>query len=195
MQLSEDIKKKITSILDSKEFMTDLYAGLDKEKRIELGQFYTPAKICIQMIEKYETEAFSNMDILDPTCGSGNLLIAMLIAGADSQRLYGNEYDAVAVKLCKKRLNRACDILHVPHIRDFQIHQGNALQKRCLTDFNTTYQQNYKPKYIDDLQYAQGRYGWDMDNKEAERRFSVKTTKQERQEQLAADPLNLWGTL
>ena len=82
MNLSEETKLKILEILDSKEFMLDLYEGLDEKKRIELGQFYTPGKICIQMIEKFTCDTLSGRNILDPTCGSGNLLIACLIAGA-----------------------------------------------------------------------------------------------------------------
>lgn len=139
MVLSEETKLKILEILDSKEFMSDLYEGLDEKKRVELGQFYTPGKICIQMIEKFTCETLSGKNIVDPTCGSGNLLIACLIAGADVDKLYGNEYDVVAVNLCKKRINRACDILGKPRIKDWQIHQGNALLEVCLTEFNKDY--------------------------------------------------------
>lgn len=39
MKLSEEVKNKIIEILGSKEFMSDLYEGLDEKKRIELGQF------------------------------------------------------------------------------------------------------------------------------------------------------------
>ena len=80
--------QKIVDILDSKEFMSDLYEGLDKKTRDELGQFYTPAKICIQMIEMLKATEFSSKNILDPCCGSGNLLIACLIAGADSDKVF-----------------------------------------------------------------------------------------------------------
>ena len=147
--------QKIVDILDSKEFMSDLYEGLDKKTRDELGQFYTPAKICIQMIEMFKTTEFSGKNILDPCCGSGNLLIAMLAADADSDKLYGNDYDERVVKLCRNRINRACDILGKPHIQDWQIHQGNALQARCLIEFGEEYDTNYNPEYIDDLKYAQ----------------------------------------
>ena len=143
MKLSEEIKQQIIDILDSKEFMSDLYEGLDEQKRIELGQFYTPGKICIQMIEKFSLDTLSGKTILDPTVGSGNLLIACLIAGADSDKVYGNEYDSVAVDLCRKRINRACDILGKPHIRDWQIHQGNALHKFALTYFDEDYEEMY----------------------------------------------------
>ena len=153
MKLSEKVKNKIIEILDSQEFKSNLYEGLTEEKRKELGQFYTPGKLCIQMIEKFDCDSLSNKNILDPTCGSGNLLIACLIAGADSDKLFGNEYDSVAVDLCRKRLNRCCDILNKPHIKDYQIHQGNALGKWCLTDFSEEYITRFDPHYIDDENY------------------------------------------
>ena len=153
MKLSEEVKNKIIEILDSQEFKSNLYEGLTEEKRKELGQFYTPGKLCIQMIEKFDCDSLSNKNILDPTCGSGNLLIACLIAGADSDKLFGNEYDSVAVDLCRKRLNRCCDILNKPHIKDYQIHQGNSLGKWCLTDFSEEYLTKFDPQYIDDENY------------------------------------------
>jgi hypothetical protein len=143
MKLSEKVKQQIIDILDSKEFMSDLYEGLDEEKRIKLGQFYTPGAICIKMIEKFSWNTLSDKVIEDPTCGSGNLLIACLIAGADSDKLFGNEYDSVAVELCRKRINRACDILGKPRIKDWQIHQGNALHKFALTYFDEDYEEMY----------------------------------------------------
>lgn len=116
MKLTEEQKQFITDILESAEFKTNMYEGLEEDKRKELGQFYTPAKLCIQMIEKFNVKDFANKTILDPTCGSGNLLIAVLCAGADSDKIYGNEYDRVALDLAFKRINRACDILGKPHI-------------------------------------------------------------------------------
>ena len=153
MKLSEEVKNKIIEILDGQEFKSNLYEGLTEEKRKELGQFYTPGKLCIQMIEKFDCDSLSNKNILDPTCGSGNLLIACLIAGADSDKLFGNEYDSIAVDLCRKRLNRCCDILNKPHIKDYQIHQGNALGKWCLTDFSEEYLTKFDSQYIDDENY------------------------------------------
>ena len=153
MKLSEEVKNKIIEILDSQEFKSNLYEGLTEDKRKELRQFYTPGKLCIQMVEKFDCDSLSNKNILDPTCGSGNLLIACLIAGADSDKLFGNEYDSVAVDLCRKRLNRCCDILNKPHIKDYQIHQGNALGKWCLTDFSEEYLTKFDSQYIDDENY------------------------------------------
>lgn len=153
MKLSEEVKNKIIETLDSQEFKSNLYEGLTEDKRKKLNQFYTPGKLYVQMIEKFDCASLSNKNILDPTCGSGNLLIACLIAGADSDKLFGNEYDSVAVDLCRKRLNRCCDILNKPHIKDYQIHQGNALGKWCLTDFSEEYLTSFDPQYIDDENY------------------------------------------
>lgn len=77
--------------------------------------------------------------ILDPSVGSGNLLIACLAAGADSDKVFGNEFDSAIISTCRYRLNRACDILNKPHIREWQIHQGNALLTDCLINFSPSY--------------------------------------------------------
>ena len=148
MRLSEEVKNKIIEILDSDYFKNSLYVDangneLNKTKRDELGQFYTPGKICIKMIEKFKWETLSGKNILDPTVGSGNLLIACLIAGADSDKVFGNDYDATMVKLCRERLNKVCDMLGKPHIQDWQIHQGNALHEFALTYFDKDYEELY----------------------------------------------------
>jgi ribosomal protein L11 methylase PrmA len=139
MILAEEVKARIIEILDSKEFMSDLYAGLTAEQRKKLGQVYAPARVCIQMLESFNCESISNRTILDPACGSGNLLIACLIAGADSDKLYGNELDPVAVRLCRKRINRACELLGKSRIKDWQIHEGDATDPYCLTIFGSEY--------------------------------------------------------
>lgn len=148
MKLSEEVKNKIIEILDSDYFKNSLYVDangneLDKTKRDELGQFYTPGKICIKMIEKFKWETLSGKNILDPTVGSGNLLIACLIAGADSDKIFGNEYDADIIPTCRKRINKACDLLGKPHIKDWQIHQGNALHRFAITYFGEDYEEMY----------------------------------------------------
>ena len=150
MKLSKETKQLIRK--EYEEFKESMYAGKSLEERQELDQFFTPPEISIKLIE--ELSDLSG-NVLDPTSGSGNLLAAALIAGADSDKVFGNEYDATMVKLCRERLNKVCDILGKPHIQDWQIHQGNALQARCLTEFGKEYDTNYNPEYIDDLDYAQ----------------------------------------
>ncbi len=149
MKLTEEVKERIVSILDSEEFMSDLYEGLSAEQRKKLGMVYTPAKVCIQLIEMFECDTLAGRNILDPACGSGNLLIACLIAGADSDKIYGNEFDPVAVALCRKRVNRACRLLGKSYIKDWQIHEGDATEARCLSDFGPNYQ--YKTQEPGDL--------------------------------------------
>ena len=153
MNLTEEIKNLI--IAEYKAFKDFMYAGKTKEERDELAQFFTPPEISIKLLEAYNVKDLSGKIIRDPTSGSGNLLAAALIAGADSDKVFGNEYDATMVKLCRERLNKVCDILGKPHIQDWQIHQGNALQVRCLIEFGEEYDTNYNPEYIDDLEYAQ----------------------------------------
>ena len=102
MKLSEKIKQEIYDEYNS--FKNKLYAGKSLEERKELDQFFTPPELTIEMIEKMDCEDLSDKIILDPTCGSGNLLVACLIAGATPKNLYGNDYDAKMVRLCRKRL-------------------------------------------------------------------------------------------
>lgn len=168
MKLSEEVKNKIIEILDSDYFKNSLYVDangneLDKAKRDELGQFYTPGKICIQMIESFNCGTLAGKNILDPTCGSGNLLIACLIAGADSDKVFGNEYDVEIIPTCINRINKACDILGKPHIRDWQIHRGNALISDCLTEFGPEYDDTILKELLKKRWGLKG--GW-MDNPE-----------------------------
>jgi SAM-dependent methyltransferase len=149
MKLSDKVKQQIIDILDSEEFMSTLYEGLADDKRNSLGQFYTPGKICIEMIEQFSCDTLAGRNILDPTCGSGNLLIACLIAGANVDKLYGNDYDPEVVPLCVKRINRACEILNKPYINDWQIHQGDALDSFSLTYFGPDYAEKLEEHFYE----------------------------------------------
>ena len=53
-KLTDEQKLNIKNILDSKEFKSDLYEELTKEKRKALGQFYTPSDLVIKMLEKLD---------------------------------------------------------------------------------------------------------------------------------------------
>ena len=153
MYIKPEIKQLIMDEYES--FKNKMYAESPEEIRTKLGQFFTPADVSLQMLELLETDSLSGREIIDPTSGSGNLLAAALIAGADSDKVFGNEYDRRMVNACKERLNKVCDLLGKPRIQDWQIHQGNALQARCLIEFGEEYDTNYNPEYIDDLKYAQ----------------------------------------
>ena len=121
MIISEEIKQKIKNEYNI--FKNIQYAGKTLEERRELDAFFTPPELTIKMIEKFES--IENKTILDPTCGTGNLLAACIIAGANPEMVYGNEFDPIFVKLCQERLGK----LGVP---PHHIHQGDALKKECL---------------------------------------------------------------
>lgn len=128
MIISEETKQKIKDEYNS--FKDIQYAGKTLEERKELDAFFTPPELTIKMIEKFES--IENKTILDPTCGTGNLLAACIIAGANPEMVYGNEFDPSFVKLCQERLGK----LGVPY---YHIHQGDALKKECLDI------ENFKP--------------------------------------------------
>ena len=138
MKLDKETKQLIRK--EYEEFKESMYANKSLEERQELDQFFTPPEISIRLIE--ELSDLSG-NVLDPTSGSGNLLAAALIAGADVDKVFGNEYDETMVKLCRERLNKVCDLLDKPHIRDWQIHQGNALHRFAITYFGEDYEEMY----------------------------------------------------
>jgi hypothetical protein len=139
MYLTDEHKEAIRTEFNS--FIDSMYAGKSKKERQELDQFFTPAELTIKMLEALDCtyEEFLDSDVIDPTSGSGNLLAAALIIGVNPHRVFGNEYDATMVKLCRERLNKVCDMIGKPRIKDWQIHQGNALIADCLTNFGPEY--------------------------------------------------------
>ena len=138
MKLSKETKQLIRK--EYEEFKESMYANKSLAERQELDQFFTPPEISIRLIE--ELSDLSG-NVLDPTSGSGNLLAAALIAGADSDKVFGNDYDETMVKLCREHLNKVCGILDKPHIQDWQIHQGNALHRFAITYFGEDYEEMY----------------------------------------------------
>ena len=147
MKLSKEIKEEIKR--ESEEYLneiksgTDQYGGLTKEERDELGAFYTPPELCASLLEMYDCtlEEFATKTILDPTCGSGNLIMAALIAGITvnknyPENVFGNELSLKPLELCRKRFTYYCEThgLEV-YDRDFwrhHLHLGNALNPDCL---------------------------------------------------------------
>lgn len=65
---------------------------------------------------------YSDGDIFDPCCGSGNLLAACAIAGAKPTNLYGNEIDPEILEICRSRLKK----LDIP---ESHIKQGDATKE------------------------------------------------------------------
>ena len=110
-----------------------MYAGKTKEERQELGQFFTPPDISIKMIERFNCDSLAGQTILDPACGSGNLIAACLIAGADPDKVFGNDYDQVMVTECRNRLQRINN-----KVKDWQIHRGDATNPKSF-EFSPEY--------------------------------------------------------
>lgn len=134
MILSNKVKETIK--IEYETWFNEQYGNKSLEERRKLGAFFTPPELTIKMIEKFET--LKNKTILDPTCGTGNLLAACVIAGANPTLIYGNEYDPTFVQLCKKRLSK----LGVP---EDNIHEGDALNPEALK------LSNFTSKYRKDL--------------------------------------------
>ena len=130
MIVSETIKQSILSEYSS--WKDSQYAGKNKDWQQEMGAFYTPPELSIQMVEK-----FDNLDgtILDPTCGCGGLLAACILAGADPKKCYGIELDLDILELCRERLGK----LGVPK---YNLHLGNALNEECYDHFTEDYEYN-----------------------------------------------------
>ena len=101
MILTEEQKQAITN--EYNQFVEVQYAGKTKKERQELGAFFTPPQLTIRMIEK-----FTNLEgtILDPTCGAGGLLAAVILAGADPTKCYGIELDPEIANVAKERLGK-----------------------------------------------------------------------------------------
>lgn len=111
-----------------------MYANKSLEDRQDLGAFFTPPELVIQMVEKFEN---LDDDILDPTCGSGQLLVGCIMAGADPKRCYGIELDPEIHKIAVERLGK----LGVP---EKNIICGNALDSKTyqllpFTNKNTVF--------------------------------------------------------
>ena len=115
MKLTDNQKEQI--INEHNEWFNQQYGDKTLEERKELDAFFTPPELSIMMIEQFDS--IENKTILDPTCGSGNLLAACIIAGADPKLIYGNEYDEEILNICKARLSK----LGVP---EANLHKGDA---------------------------------------------------------------------
>ena len=131
MVLTDEQKKAI--IEEHEDWEAIQYAGKSKADRQTLGQFYTRPELSIRMIEKFE-----NLEgpIIDPCSGSGSLLAACIMAGADPKNIFAIEIDR---KIYENVLIPRLTKLGVPKEN---IRRGDALDPKAW-DFNNDY------KYFD----------------------------------------------
>lgn len=133
MILSEGIKQKI--IAEYNEWFNHQYGDKSLAERRELGAFFTPPELTIEMIEMFSCDDLKDKTILDPTLGAGGLLAGCIIAGANPKLCYGNELDYNILQVAKKRLMK----LGVP---EENLHQGDATEDRCIK--KSSFNKNYK---------------------------------------------------
>ena len=148
MIIDEKAKKQILEEYNI--FKNSQYANKSLEERKELDQYFTPPAAAIKMIECFNCDSLENKIILDPCCGSGNLLAACILAGANPENVYGNELDKTMLELCRRRLADLCKKYGLKNIPNKNLHQGDALNYRCLRpesftdDYKyITYEQEY----------------------------------------------------
>ena len=117
-------KNLIQNIIPEYENWKELmYAGKTKEERKKMGQFFTPPKLSIQLVEKFNT---LEGNCIDPTCGAGNLLVTMFFAKFQYynqncefgnwnktfqeclDEIYGIEIDPDILKVCHSRMQHLC---------------------------------------------------------------------------------------
>lgn len=133
MKLTQETKQKI--INEYNDWFESQYGNKSLDERKELGAFFTPPELTIQMIEKLSCESLENQTILDPTLGAGGLIAGCIIAGANPKLCYGNELDSDILTVARKRLGK----LGVP---DDNLHQGDATENRCTS--KSSFNSNYK---------------------------------------------------
>ena len=146
MKLSEEVKRKIEE--DYNNWFDSQYGNKTRKEKKKLGAVFTPPKVTIQMLEMLDS---LDGNILDPCCGSGNLLVAAIIAGADPNNIYGNEYDEEFRRLAQDRLEK----YSVPR---WHLHQGDATKKESISfdSFSPNYKKKEEPKQVSlwDLQIS-----------------------------------------
>ena len=117
LSLSEEMKKRILEEHDAaKEESKKLLS--DKVRASLFSQYFTEPALSMKMLEKLDN--LQDKDIIDIAAGSGNLLAAAIIAGADPKRCYGIELDKRIRDFAAYRLSK----LGVP---EENIKQGNAI--------------------------------------------------------------------
>lgn len=115
--LSDEVKNEIIKEHDIAKAECEKILS-DKIRLSLFSQYFTEPFMSIKMLEKLDT--LKDKDIIDIASGSGNLLAAAVIAGADPKRCYGIELDKKMRDFSAQRLSK----LGVP---SSNIQQGNSI--------------------------------------------------------------------
>lgn len=106
-----------------------IYQSLKTEGiRSRCGSYYTPNRVVSYMINTY---ASSDMQILDPCCGTGQFLCMFGDIVDDPTRIYGIDLDEIAVRIARINLM----IKYRSHEFTPKIFHGNFLFKNVLDDY------------------------------------------------------------
>jgi hypothetical protein len=94
------------------------YTQMSKEERNAFGAVWTPPEVISQMMEKVSDKVWADPSktMLDPTCGTGNIVVCMLLNKLHHgvspymavKNLYGIELQQKNVEICR---NRICAIV------------------------------------------------------------------------------------
>lgn len=89
------------SLTHTRDVLRDLYQGLVPGKlRRSLGEFYTPDWLVDFAVEKANSGAWIDKRVLDPTCGSGAFLLAIIRRVRDEATLAGWDAARIVKHLC-----------------------------------------------------------------------------------------------
>lgn len=85
----------------TRDVLRDLYQGLVPGRlRQSLGEFYTPDWLVDFTVEKAKSGAWLDKRVLDPTCGSGAFLLAVMRRMRDEASLAGWDAERIVKHLC-----------------------------------------------------------------------------------------------
>ncbi len=110
---------------DAYEYMIGQFAAGAGKKA---GEFYTPQEVSQILSEIVITGKTRLKNVYDPTCGSGSLLLRTARNG-NADEIFGQEKNPTTFNLARMNM-----LLHGVKYRDFNIQNGDTLEKDEFTD-------------------------------------------------------------